>query len=283
MQPKDLGAMISHQKMSLSDLRTVLDWAADEGWNPGLDDAAAFRAADPDGFVVALAGEAPVAAISVVNHSQVFAFLGLYICRTEYRGRGIGTALWRTAIARAGRRTIGLDGVPDQQKNYANSGFVHASETTRFSGRVSGQLDPAVRCASDADIQALVTIEGMASGWRKPAYMTSWFSPNANRVTYVLFEQGDIAGFATVRRCRTGAKIGPLAASSKDIAERVIAHAAADFCADVTIDVPSSSAPLDALCRRLGLTPGFRTARMYRGNANKPKSSLYAVASLELG
>ena len=27
----------------------ILDWAADEGWNPGLDDAAACHAADPAG------------------------------------------------------------------------------------------------------------------------------------------------------------------------------------------------------------------------------------------
>ena len=31
----------------------LVDWAAAEGWNPGLDDAAAFRSADPDGFLIA--------------------------------------------------------------------------------------------------------------------------------------------------------------------------------------------------------------------------------------
>ena len=35
--------------MTLADLAMVLDWAAAEGWNPGLDDAAAFLAADPEG------------------------------------------------------------------------------------------------------------------------------------------------------------------------------------------------------------------------------------------
>ena len=29
----------------------LIGWARDEGWNPGLADAAAFRVADPDGFL----------------------------------------------------------------------------------------------------------------------------------------------------------------------------------------------------------------------------------------
>ena len=45
--------MIHHRTMTPDDLRTVLDWAAAEGWNPGHDDATAFHAADPEGFFVA--------------------------------------------------------------------------------------------------------------------------------------------------------------------------------------------------------------------------------------
>ena len=86
--------MITFRNARPTELVLVLDWAASEGWNPGLDDAAAFFAADPDGFFVAEdpSGEI-LAAISVVNHSDDFAFLGLYILRPEYRGQGIGLGL----------------------------------------------------------------------------------------------------------------------------------------------------------------------------------------------
>ncbi len=275
--------MISHRTMSLVELGTVLDWAADEGWNPGLDDAEAFRAVDPDGFVIALDGETPAAAISVVNHSPGFAFLGLYLCKPQYRGRGIGLGVWRTAIAHAGNRTIGLDGVPDQQENYARSGFAHAGATIRYSGRVPGRVDPAVRRAEEADIQTLVVLEAAASGWAKETYMSTWFSPTDTRITYVLEAESRIAGCVTVRRCRAGAKIGPLVAESPGVAERLIAHAAAVFDTGIMIDVPSTSAPLDTLCQRFGLTPCFRTARMYRGDTSRPASFLYAVTTLELG
>ena len=38
------------RRMTEADLKLALDWAAAEGWNPGLDDAHCFYAADPQGF-----------------------------------------------------------------------------------------------------------------------------------------------------------------------------------------------------------------------------------------
>jgi hypothetical protein len=42
--------------MTRDDVALAVDWAAQEGWNPGLHDAASFHAADPKGFFV---GELP--------------------------------------------------------------------------------------------------------------------------------------------------------------------------------------------------------------------------------
>ena len=100
---------------SLDEVRLILDWAAAEGWNPGLSDAEAFVAADPEGFLLGRLGSEPVAAISLVRYDDRFAFLGCYIVTPELRGRGHGIAMWRAAVERAEGRTIGLDGVPAQQ------------------------------------------------------------------------------------------------------------------------------------------------------------------------
>lgn len=274
---------VEHRTMTIEDLRMVLGWATEEGWNPGADDAEAFLAADPDGFFLAVEDGDPVAAISVVNHSQSFAFLGLYLCRPSHRGRGISYALWQHAIAHAGERTIGLDGVPDQQANYALSGFLRAGNTSRYSGAVAPVTDAGVRPATEADGPALVALEAEASGWNKPDYLTAWFRSTEGRATFVTERGGVIDGLATVRRCRQGAKIGPLVASDEDSARRLLSHAAAWAGADLVIDVPSTSARLDALVRSLELTPSFDTARMYRGPYALPRSELFAVGTLELG
>ncbi|MEM9783665.1 MAG: GNAT family N-acetyltransferase [Pseudomonadota bacterium] len=274
---------IEHRAMTQDELAGVLDWAAAEGWNPGLEDAAAFFAADPAGFFVATNATQAVAAISVVNHSDDFAFLGLYLCRPEYRGQGIGLALWQHALAHAGGRTVGLDGVADQQANYEKSGFVHAGGTTRFSGKLQGVLYGGVRAAREEDIDELVDREADACGWRKPAYLSAWFRNNAQRKTYLYDAKGETEGFATVRQCREGAKIGPLVAPDEEVAYALLLHCAAAFGEDIVIDVPATSTRLRGMVEELGLSPGFETARMYKGEARTPRSELYAVTSLELG
>ncbi|MEC3861762.1 GNAT family N-acetyltransferase [Mesobacterium sp. TK19101] len=275
--------MIQTRRMTVEDLNTVLDWAAEEGWNPGLDDPAVFLQTDPDGFFLALDGDQPVAAISVVNHSDDFSFLGLYICRASHRGRGIGLALWTEALEHAGARTVGLDGVQDQQANYARSGFRHAGGTTRYSGTLAGYDHRAALPVEPADVMRLVVLEAGASGWEKRRYLQGWFTDTAHRKTFVVSEGERITGFATVRACRDGAKIGPLSALDEATALVLLEKCADVFAGEIIVDVPSSSDLLNDICNELGLVPGFQTARMYRGPSQPGASRLFAVASLELG
>ena len=60
------------------DLDIMIEWAAREGWNPGLNDAECFWAADPEGFWTARLNGEMVACMSVVRHERGFAFLGFY-------------------------------------------------------------------------------------------------------------------------------------------------------------------------------------------------------------
>ena len=82
-------------------------------------------------------GEEPVACISVVAYGEAYGFLGLYICRPEYPRPGPRPRLWQAGMARLGERTIGLDGVVEQQANYARSGFALAHRNIRFGGTAS--------------------------------------------------------------------------------------------------------------------------------------------------
>lgn len=277
------GAMIRHQNATPDQVRLILDWAAAEGWNPGLDDAAAFHTADPDGIFVALDGDLPVAAISVVNHSDAFAFLGLYLCLPSYRGRGIGLALWTHALTHAGARTVGLDGVPAQQGNYQASGFRNAGKTTRYEGALPLAECAQVRPATRADLPDLIEHETAATGWHKPRYLDAWFTPTPTRQTWVLEQTGSIKAFATARRCQTGSKLGPFWASGEAEARALLAHVATQAPAPLIIDVPGTSTGLDAICRDLAMVPGFETARMYRGPVQQASHPFFGVTTLELG
>lgn len=259
----------------------MLDWAAVEGWNPGIDDASAFYAADPDGFFVALDNDRPVACISVVNHSDNFAFLGLYICKPDYRGHGVGFDLWRHAIAHAGDRTIGLDGVPAQQDNYARSGFTPAGRTSRYSGTLP-RMDPTG--SGEAPWPSLAALDFEANGFARPAFLAHWTANSATRKTVVQTNGDAVVGFATARLCREGCKIGPVIAPSAQIAYELSVRAAAALDQTAAfIDLPEAASDFAALLAGKGFTVGFTTARMYRGPAPVTAPTLQAIATMELG
>jgi hypothetical protein len=82
------------------------------------------------------------ATFSCVNYGASFAFLGFYIVRKDVRGRGYGMRMWNAAIAHAGSRLIGLDGVLAQQANYQKSGFSLAYANARYGGTVAAPHPP---------------------------------------------------------------------------------------------------------------------------------------------
>ncbi len=271
--------------MTLEDLDVVLQWAANEGWNPGLEDAKAFRSADPTGFLIKEVAGEPVASISVVNHDPDFAFLGLYLCKPEFRGRGHGMEVWRAGIEHAGTRSIGLDGVPDQQENYARSGFVKYGTTIRYKGQIAPLADPRIRQASPGDIDTLVARDMRASGIRRTAFAFAWFAHSPMRQTRVLMEGADIAGFATFRRCRLGSKIGPVyALSGTDARALLAANPFATSDEPCFVDVSDANAPLAKMIKSLGFEATFETARMFSGTQPTTNSAQFqAIATMELG
>src|SRR5258708_10712446 len=128
--------------MRPDEISIAVNWAAAEGWNPGFADDACFAAADPEGFLVGEIEGAPAATVSCVNYGASFAFLGFYIVREDLRGRGYGLRIWNAAIAHAGPRVIGLDGVVAQQQNYRMSGFELAYANVRYGGTVAATYAP---------------------------------------------------------------------------------------------------------------------------------------------
>ena len=275
----------TYRTASASEVALMLDWAADEGWNPGLDDAAAFFAADPDGFFVAEVDGTPVAAISVVNHDDTMAFLGLYLCRPSHRGRGIGFGLWQHALAHAGNRTVGLDGVAAQQANYARSGFAPAGATRRFMGQLPTGPTVEHRPATPADLPALAALDRAACGYERPAFLSNWMMGSASRRTVVSETGGALDGAATARACREGVKIGPVIAANAERALSLAASAAAALPGDAPqfIDVAPGQDALAERLTSLGFQETFATARMYRSAPPQPDGTLQAVATMELG
>ena len=272
------------ERMDPDTLADVLGWAEQEGWNPGLGDAAAFHAADPAGFFLRRVDKLPVSAISMVNHSPEFAFLGLYLCQPEFRSKGHGIAVWTAALDHAGSRTIGLDGVADQQANYRRSGFETTGSTLRFEGTGAPAPEPGVRTMAAGDFQHLASLDRAANGVDRPRFLAAWLDDRDGRETLVLEQDGTIDGFITARACTHGTKLGPLVAPDINSALGLVGAAAARTTpGPLIIDLPETNTLLRRELEAIGYTDTFATARMYRGPAPETGPGLQAITTMELG
>jgi GNAT superfamily N-acetyltransferase len=125
------------RNMTRSEVDELVAWAAREGWNPGLHDAEVFWATDPEAFVAADLGNEVIGGGATTSYGGEFGFMGFFIVRPEFRGRGLGNTLWHARRDRLLGRlhpgaSIGLDGVFAMQAYYAKGGFAFSHRDLRF-------------------------------------------------------------------------------------------------------------------------------------------------------
>lgn len=268
--------------------RAEVDWAVEmaarEGWNPGLHDAEAFYAADPDGFLVGTLNDEPIGCVSAVAYGDTFGFIGLYIVSPAHRGQGHGFRLWEAALERLKGRNIGLDGVVEQQANYRRCGFNLAYRNVRY--RFDGPAEvPQDVIPVDSDwAEALAAYDKRLFPAPRVEFLRAWLAcPEAFSFAVVVDDR--LLGWGTIRPCREGYKIGPLFAEDAVVADRLFqALASTRLLGNVYLDVPEPNTAAVALAERHHMTRVFETARMYTGP--EPEVDLhriFGVTSFELG
>lgn len=275
--------------MTRAQLDTAIAWAANEGWNPGLYDADCFYQADPSGFLMGFLDGEAIASISAVKYGSSFGFIGFYIVKPEFRGRGYGWQIWQAGLASLEPRIVGLDGVVDQQSNYLKSGFKLAYRNIRY----QGIGDAANNDTHSPDLVPLLSLpisdilrydQPFFSGDRQP-FLQAWVT-QPESYGLGLVKHDTCAGYGLLRRCQQGYKIGPLFADTAEFAEVLFQGLIARVPAGEPFyfDVPEVNAAAVELAHRHGLTSMFETARMYRPQIPElPVERIFGVTSFELG
>ncbi len=267
---------------SLDDVRLMGRWAADEGWNPGRDDRFAFLSADPQGFLMGRVGGVPAACISVVRYEAGHGFLGFYIAREPFRGKGFGLQIWQAGMRRMAGRNVGLDGVVERQADYRASGFTTAWSNVRFAGVPAPQEalpDVQLVDARSLPFDAVAAYDRRFFPAARDSFLACWLSlPDRQAIAAV--RDGQIAGLGVARPSETEYRVGPLYGESPQIVALILSR----LPAPLTIDVPDINPAAIKLVTRQGMQPQFETARMYTAGAPRiDLSGLFGVTSLELG
>ncbi|WP_369325053.1 GNAT family N-acetyltransferase [Burkholderia cepacia] len=261
-----------------------IEWAAAEGWNPGLHDPSCFWEADPAGFFVGVWRGEPVACLAAVAYDERFGFIGLYIVKPGFRGKGFGIRIWQHGMRYLADRNIGLDGVVAQQANYRKSGFALAYRNIRYQGRVDGIGCAHVTAAADVPFEQLLAYDRQCFPAARARFVSAWIA-QPDVVALVTVDAGRIAGYGVVRRCKAGCKVGPLFADDAGVATGLFRALAARMPGEVIVlDVPETNPAAVALAERHGMTSVFETARMYTKDAPPIAiDRVFGVTSFELG
>ena len=273
--------------ISRAELEIPLAWARQEGWNPGKSDADAFYAIDPRGFYMGFLDGEPIASLSAVSYDEDFGFLGLYIVKKEFRGKGYGYELWKQTLKHLPTQNIGLDGVVEEQQTYKKSGFAFAYRTIRYEGRGLKEklADPLIVALSDVPKLSLFAYDQSIFLHSRKSFLTNWISiPKSLAIGY--WDGSRLSGYGVIRMCQVGYKIGPLFADTDLVANllfrKMLTFAGPD--SPVYIDVPEVNEKAIALAESHGQKPIFETARMY--TKTFPPTPLFKVfgnTTLEVG
>ena len=288
-----LSSMASNlvfKQLDLTGLRVLIDLALTEGWNPGLSDAELFYVADKNGFYGCFIGGELIGGGSLVSYNDDFGFMGLFIVKPEFRGTGIGTRLWHfrknTLLARLNNdAAIGMDGVVTMQDFYKKGGFEISFRDERYLriGEVF-ESDPNVSDFNIGDLTAILDFDLECFGVNRKKFLVPWLlSENARSITYKSAD--GLKGFAVIRKCHLGYKIGPLFAENFSVAEALYKTCLTIGQGEqIFLDIPVVNKDAVELVKKFKAKYVFECARMYAGSP--PKTSLikvFGITSFELG
>lgn len=273
--------------MSKDEVKIAVAWAAKEGWNPGLYDIDAFYAIDPHGFFVGILDNEPIACFSAVAYDKNFGFLGFYIVKQEYRGKGYGIQVWSAGLYHLKIQNIGLDGVVAQQENYKKSGFKLAYRNIRYQGEATGQkvTYPEIVELSRIPFGELDNYDRGLFPARRSEFLKKWIvQPESLAIGY---KKGNkLVGYSVIRKCGTGYKIGPLFADNSEIAEKLfqVMSGFVNRGEPIFLDTPEVNQEAVKLAKNHGMKYVFETARMYTKKAPKlPLEKVFGVTTFEVG
>ena len=283
------------RNMTRPEVDALVSWAAQEGWNPGLHDADLFWATDPDAFIAADLEDEMIGGGAVTSYQGEFGFMGFFIVRPEFRGRGLGDTVWHARRERLLARlrpgaSIGLDGVFAMQDYYAKGGFVFSHRNIRFRAEIPDR--PEIPGAGNEDIVPLAEVhfdqvldyDRTCFPAPRPTFLTGWIS-QSDALALACRRDGKLTGYGLVRRCREGCKIGPLFADDAHAAQGLYANLA-EFAAGgpLFLDAPENNPAALDLVHQHGMREVFGCARMYLGPPpNLVHHRLFGVTTFELG
>ena len=274
------------RNLTQQEFQTAIDWAAAEGWNPGLHDIQCFYQTDPKGFFGGFLDDEMIAVGSAVCYDQHFAFCGFYIVKAAYRGQGFGLKLTQERLKYVSHRNAGIDGVVNMLEKYERLGYRIAHHNIRFQSacQFNTPQPSQIKPLSDISFDKIQDFDRRHFPAQRPGFLKCWINqPDGLSLGYG--DNGKLQGYGVIRPCIEGFKIGPLFAENESIAESLLmALANHTHGQNYYLDVPDNNQSALALVQKHPFVKVFETARMYLKEVpDIENKNIYGITSFELG
>jgi GNAT superfamily N-acetyltransferase len=263
-------------------LAGALALSEEAGWNQSADD---WRIFFRSGAVFGVRDGGALVATGAILPYDGFGWISMVLTARAARGRGLGTAILKRAIAalaETGHVPV-LDATPQGERIYRPLGFEPVAPLWRWRGVSSGtgMRAPGIATATSADLDWIVACDAAAFG-----------SPRVELVAGLMARAPSLAlvlpkanGFVLARPGRAAVSIGPLVADDETSAIALLEAVFAAYPGPAIIDVPEGRTGIESLLERHGFVrerPYLRMAHGRREPFGNP-AQLFAIAGPELG
>ena len=237
----------------------ICDKTATINEKPGRLDHVSYFAVDNTGFYVGELDGQPISCLSVVKHTDNYAFAGNYHVEEQHRGRGYGFRIWKTAMGSLSDDcNVGLHTVVQNETLYKKIGFQRAwinkrfrfvtsrsQATSAFSG-IQHSPGICVNTVPEVDFGDILDYTTSIYGFERYSFLQKWANSPNSWGCVATNNKGRIVGYANVRTTHPQDqwwKIGPLFADDSQIARSLYKAilekvSAEDQNGTVVVDVP---------------------------------------------
>jgi GNAT superfamily N-acetyltransferase len=259
--------MIRIRPMTVADVPLGLCLSGQAGWNQTESDWRRALDLQADGCFVAEANGTPAGTTTTCIFGDT-AWIAMVLVHETMRGRGIGTALMRHALAfldDRGIATVRLDATPLGQPIYERLGFTVEFRLARY----EGALPPApavdgLEPVMPKQWEALAAFDRAATGIDRRALLLRLFAEQPDNVRCTRNGSATI-GYIAARAGRQAVQLGPCIAPP-DCCPRLFVDAWVRHGGNrVYVDIPVANPTAMRLAEAQGLTVQRHLTRMSRG------------------
>lgn len=270
-------------------LPAVLQLQEDLRWNQTKNDWQRLIKLSSQGCFVARDRARTIGTVTTISYGTTLAWIGMMIVHSDFRRRGIGSLLMRTALDhlhREGVATIKLDATAAGRPLYESLGFVPESDIERWEGIATPGSDLRATAIEKSSWEVVRVLDRQAFGADR-AELLKCLMEECHVAPQIAFaEDGELRGYALARHGKLASYIGPIVAKDESTAEVLLDSVLHMLVGEkVFIDFHTDFQAGSRILSARGLTKQRNLLRMRFGAARATETSdlVFAIAGPELG